>query len=331
MNKIGIILPYYGKFPNYFDLWLASAGKNQDIDFILITDSKVPAYQFPENIKIVIMTISEIRDRVSKEVGFSVSLESPYKLCDYKPTYGAIFEDLLKEYTHWGYCDSDVIFGDLRKFLTDELLAEYDRIYDLGHMSIYKNNYENNRRWKVKDNLYTYTYKEVFRVKHCKMFDERGGMWDIWKQSGASEYIAREEIADIFVNPVEFTTWYSSDPQWYEYNNGSLVGHFTNLKTGEEKIKEFAYIHLQKRRMNNFSKSANLFFIVPNCFLDNLENSDVEVSENYIESSRSKNSMLKRIRGALSKDELVFHLRVAFRRCGYWIKGQGRGIRYQYF
>lgn len=330
MNRVAIILPYYGTFPNYFDIWLYSAGGNSSIDFIIITDSNMDGYKIPENIKVISMSLEEIRKRISKEVDFEVSLESAYKLCDYKPTYGAIFEDLMSEYTHWGYCDSDIVFGDLCKFLTQERLSNYDRIYDLGHLCVYKNNPENNRRWKTKDNLYTYTYIEVFRVRHCKMFDERGGMWDIWKQSGASEFIDRTEIADIFVNPFGFTTWYSRDNQWYEYNGGRLVGHFFD-KNGNERVKEFAYIHLQKRKMQKKCDNLNHFFIIPNGFVNQLEKNIAIQGQKISDDTVVRQSKWKRILGGLQKDELQFHLKVAFRRVKYWVMGKNRGYRYEYF
>ena len=34
MKKIIIIIPYFGEFPNYFDLWMKSVKYNSDIDFL---------------------------------------------------------------------------------------------------------------------------------------------------------------------------------------------------------------------------------------------------------------------------------------------------------
>ena len=38
MNRIAIIIPYFGKFNNYFKFWLESARANQDVDFLVFTD-----------------------------------------------------------------------------------------------------------------------------------------------------------------------------------------------------------------------------------------------------------------------------------------------------
>ena len=51
MKKIIIIIPYFGEFPNYFDLWMKSVKYNSDIDFLLITDNDIT--DKPNNIKII--------------------------------------------------------------------------------------------------------------------------------------------------------------------------------------------------------------------------------------------------------------------------------------
>ena len=45
-------------------------------------------------------------------------------LVEYKPATGHVFADYLGEYTHWGYSDLDIAWGDLPRWITpDELLA----------------------------------------------------------------------------------------------------------------------------------------------------------------------------------------------------------------
>ena len=78
-------------------------------------------------------------------MGFEIVVESGYKLCDFKPALGYIFSDYIKKYDFWGYCDIDIIFGNIRAFMTDDLLNEYDVIsarhdYLTGCFALYKNN-----------------------------------------------------------------------------------------------------------------------------------------------------------------------------------------------
>ena len=51
MNKIAVIMPYFGKMPNYFDLWLQSCHANSQIDWIIVTDNLIK-HDF-NNIKII--------------------------------------------------------------------------------------------------------------------------------------------------------------------------------------------------------------------------------------------------------------------------------------
>ena len=51
MKKIVFICPYFGKLPEYIDVWLKSCEYNKDIDWILITDDKTD-YNYPTNVKV---------------------------------------------------------------------------------------------------------------------------------------------------------------------------------------------------------------------------------------------------------------------------------------
>lgn len=88
------------------------------------------------------------------------------------------------------------MFGDLSKFITDEILEKYDRVLNKGHLAIYKNNE------KVKQYyLLPYSgvsYKEVFESKHHYGFDEIEGLDKLYKENSISQYIPNKSIvADI--------------------------------------------------------------------------------------------------------------------------------------
>lgn len=51
----------------------------------------------------------------------------------------------MKKYEFWGHCDLDIILGNLNDFITEEMLNTYDKIFCLGHMILYKNDYDINR------------------------------------------------------------------------------------------------------------------------------------------------------------------------------------------
>jgi len=50
--KTAIIVPYFGKFPSYFGLWLRSCAINPEIDWLLVTDI-TSDHEFPANVRVV--------------------------------------------------------------------------------------------------------------------------------------------------------------------------------------------------------------------------------------------------------------------------------------
>jgi len=144
MHRILFIIAYIGKFPWYFSYFLHSCRYNLTVDFLIFTDNDDPNLDLPVNVKIIPYSIEQFKTDAAKVLGFEVAIESGYKLCDFKPAYGTIFADYVKDYDFWGYCDIDVIFGNIRAFMTDELLNTHDVIsarhdYLSGCFALYRN------------------------------------------------------------------------------------------------------------------------------------------------------------------------------------------------
>ena len=83
------------------------------------------------------ITFEKLKLIIQNKFDFDIALKAPYKLCDYKPAYGYLFQEYLEGYEYWGYCDVDMIFGNLKRFLPDNVIGEYDKIGHLGHLSLY--------------------------------------------------------------------------------------------------------------------------------------------------------------------------------------------------
>jgi len=61
---IYLFIPYFGKFPNYFQLYLDSASINCDIlRIILITDIDMTEYILPANVKVFNIDFKSVRNR----------------------------------------------------------------------------------------------------------------------------------------------------------------------------------------------------------------------------------------------------------------------------
>jgi len=102
------------------------------------------------------LTLEEFNRRASDGLGMRIAIEPAfrYKLCDFKPTYGVVFSDDLGPFDYWGCSDMDVIWGDIRSFVTDAVLQEHDivtsRVRKLaGHFTLFRNTPSINRTYEL--------------------------------------------------------------------------------------------------------------------------------------------------------------------------------------
>ena len=172
MKSILVIHPYFGKFPDIFPFWLESCILNTSIDFLIVTDQIIETSS--PNIHVLKTTLPDVKKKIENVLNMPVWLEKPYKLCDFRPLYGMVFSEYTKKYDFWGYCDCDLIFGNIRYFLTEEVLNNYDYIMGWGHFHIQRtidDKYEN--VWKTARGLWrNINWKQVFQSDKNEWFDE---------------------------------------------------------------------------------------------------------------------------------------------------------------
>ena len=169
--KIAIIACYFGRLPEYTQAFLLSCENNANIDWIIFSDCDASTIHIPNNVRIIHIELSAIKKKIEDVVGFQISLEKAYKLCDYKPVYGNLFSDYLVGYDFWGYCDLDVIWGKTTHFLTPDVLSSYDKIYLFGHLSIIRNKKEFNSMFMVNEKN-SLSHSIVFSEPKSFYFDE---------------------------------------------------------------------------------------------------------------------------------------------------------------
>ena len=172
MCHIVLLIIYMGDLPWYFPYFLHSCRYNPTIDFLIFTDNQDMSMHLPPNVKIIPYSIEQFKVDAARALGFEVTVESGYKLCDFKPAYGCIFQDYITDYDFWGYCDVDIIFGNIRSFMTDELLNEYNIIsarhdYLTGCFALYRNNPMMRELFKQSKD-----YRKVFTDPRNFFFDE---------------------------------------------------------------------------------------------------------------------------------------------------------------
>lgn len=260
-NKICILIPYFGKFNNYFNLWAYSASKNDFIDFYIISDTcnknKIPKYK---NIHFIESTLEEIKRKFSNFFGFQCRLEKPYKLCDFKPFYYILFPEITRKYEYWGFGDVDLIYGDLAN-LFPKNFNEYDVLFKYGHLMICKNNdLINNLLLSEIDNKVLH---EIYTHDKSFYFDEREySRFSIGKRIGLNVYDNEETIGDIYSYsyPLRLVKKYKTNQELlFKYDEGKLIGY--ELVGNNLISKEYLYIHLQKRKMTNKVREMEAFYI----------------------------------------------------------------------
>ena len=279
MKKCCFIIPYFGKLPNYFPIFLKTCQSNyKNYDWLIFTDDE-EKYILPSNVKILKMTFDDLKSFIQKKFNFKICLETPYKLCDYKPAYGYIFEEYLSKYKFWGHCDLDIILGKLDDFLTEELLEKYDKLFCLGHMILYRNTYENNRVF-MKKYKGEYIYIKSFTTNKITIFDETHGgkknINSIFIENNIPTY-TQDLSLNFKILPTRFTK-ITFNYENYNYNiedykraiyiwkKGKIFRYY---KKDNKLVKEeFMYAHFQQRKMNFDRKILNLntFKIIPNRF-----------------------------------------------------------------
>lgn len=310
-----LIVPYFGNFPNYFQLTLNSCGNNLDFDWLIFTDNQ-EKYNYPSNVKVYNMSFEEFKTLVQnklKKYIEKISLEVPYKLCDYKVTYGYVLNEYLKEYDWWGYCDFDIIFGKLSNFITNDLLSKYDKLFVFGHLTLFRNTEEINTLF-LKEYNGEKLYKKYLEVDNICVFDElwKGSINNIF-ESYNKKIFYKNYSADIYHRSADFkevildleNKKYKIDKKYkgiYLYNEGRIIKIFRHKKRIIEN--EYLYIHLQKRKMNynHITLKEDCFKIIPNSF----ENLEID-----LENINYKNFYkIKRIK--LNKDYIVKKIKYSY-------------------
>lgn len=273
MHKIVLLIAYFGPLPAYSRVFFETLRANPKLELILITDQTLT--NVPENVKVWNMSFSALRDQIQSKFDFPICLDRPYKLCDYKPAYGYIFEEALRDCTFWGHCDLDMVLGDVLRFLPESVLDSYDKIYQLGHLCLYRNTQENNRRFMQPGGM---DYRQVFTTPVICVFDEIIGMHKKFEILGIPAYNARD-CADISPWYYRFLRVEShlTPEQKVNFNYPRQLfycedGHVYRAAQTDVGIvrDEFNYLHFQKRDLRFAQPDASLpraFFITRDGFV----------------------------------------------------------------
>jgi hypothetical protein len=298
--------------------WLQSCACNPTVNWLLVIDDKEADLHIPSNVKVVYKTLPELKAQFQAYFPFPISLDRPYKLCDWKPVYGEVFKDYLNGYDYWGHADfTDVILGDLRRFLTDGLLGSADKIGHVGHMVLYRNTPEVNQRYKipVQDGM---TYERVLGNDTSRAFDENQayGMPAIYRKLGLKEVNLSSMFRDntpIFRSFIveryrSLLTYFMRPlrPCVYEWNRGKLYD--VTVKDGKIQRTEILYVHYMRRKMEYFDGEYDHYYIIPNKFIP----ADFELTPDFVRKA-SKRVLFYKPYFVLRYRNLVAKIKMAMR------------------
>ncbi|ORI85241.1 DUF6625 family protein [Leuconostoc lactis] len=272
-NKAVFIIPHFGKFNNYFQLFLNSVENNPDYNWLIFTDDR-ENYDFPENVEVHYMEFTEFKMLVQSKFDFKVSIEYPYRIADFRPAFGYIFSEYITNFKFWGYSDSDIIVGQLSHFWNDETL---DKIGMLGHATLIRNEKRFREAFKEPINGIE-VYKIVFSENKNHSFDEEfnSSINNIFLNKNYKVDFTEYQANTYTKSSNLFLTFFNFEAKRYNikkeknlfiYRDGKIIN--VRLGKGNEIIEtEYLYIHFQSRKMKQRVNNYEYYKIIPNSFED---------------------------------------------------------------
>lgn len=257
--SICLIIPYFGKFPEWFPLFFETLRRNSTIDFIFFTDCDVSQYNSP-NVTFHSISYDDYVSLVNNKAPIRFAPETPYKLCDIRPLYGLIHYEEIKGYDFYGHTDVDLLFGEIRSFYTDQILSKYDVLSThehliSGHLGLFRNTKVNRTMyaklggWKQKLESSEHIGIDESIIKaYQKPFVPRTLLEKISHRF--FRLSPRLYLKEQYTTPFTHIPWidgttYSNQPDVWYYKDGSI----TNERDGSH---SFMYLHFMNFRSDNY-------------------------------------------------------------------------------
>lgn len=285
MVKTKIINCYFGKLPAMFETWLSTCKINDTFDFLLVTDQIIDCSA--PNIEIVNMSFGQLKELIANKMPFQTMIDKPYKLCDFKVAYGIIFSEYLIGYDFWGYCDNDMLFGDLSHYFTQEVYNKYCKILYLGHLSLYKNVQDINNIVVKENSLIDWSY--VYSSPKVCGVDEDKGIYQLYLKMGIPVYNERiffdidpkssfVKLDNIINKRMGKVLDKNYKKQLLVWQNGKVFRYYSKNKTIYKD--EGVYIHCGGKRIDEIEveEDAQMFVISRNKIIG-LNRSEVKESD----------------------------------------------------
>lgn len=229
---------------------------NASIHWIFYTDCGA-LENCPPNVDIKSVTFSQYYLLVSQKLDIDFKPLHPYKLCDIRPAYGLIHENDLSKYDFWGYGDIDLVYGNIRQFLTAERLAAKDvfsthSTRTSGHFCLIRNcedlkfAFQKIPKWRQKFAMQQHLAMDEKDFSKLFLRHKNSPRWIKKLAAMMDPWLKRAEFTEAYSTPNARIPWIDGRndfPKKWIWENGILK----NDQNGE---REFMYFHFYRWKKN---------------------------------------------------------------------------------
>jgi len=252
LTRVAVIIVYIGDaFPSWFDTFCFSLQASSPLFdyFFFVTEASMR--QVPTNVNIIRITRDNLVSRMvrlddgtntnsqaSSSSSSSLSSSSqhngesdhsqdffkafqtlleiePYVLVEFKPCLGFLFEDYIKDYSHWAFADLDTLLGRAHSLVTPQILKNVDvytasfgdnfRFYTRGQLTIHRNDPYINNLWRSCSHLSQIN-------KRLASFVAKGSKgWNFESAEGCySRVVADHENVSVLVGSTQISDAFSA-------------------------------------------------------------------------------------------------------------------------
>jgi hypothetical protein len=251
-QELIILILYFGKWPEWINLFVESCKWNPEVRWLLYTDCGVVENK-ADNVEYVHLGFDDYKALARERLGIKFDPPDPYKLCDLRPCLGQIHQREIAGHRFFGYGDIDVIYGNIRRFYTDDVLARSNTISThperlSGHFLVLRNTEDIRRAYEripsYRDLLEQPGNKEmdegpftaIFRLSHPDLGGPRSAQPGSDPLQRASLFVERYST---ILSPRGWHDGTMNYPQSWFWKRGSL----TNDRDGQ---REFLYLHFMR-------------------------------------------------------------------------------------
>ena len=242
-----LIAPWFGPWPVWINLYFESCRWNDWVTWLIPTDQEPPENQ-PPNVRFLPMSLDDFVARAGSVARAPLCIPDAYKITDLKPLFGAMFEAEIAGFTHFGYTDHDIIYGQLSCELTPDRLARHEVIsshanLQAGHLSVFQNTARMRNAWRRMPG-----WRKALRNARHVGFDERGfgrrlnpNKWHPpWRRYSALWH-------EMYSMPDRSRAWLDggSNPTRFTWKDG-------HLSEPRNALPEYAYLHFMLWRSNHY-------------------------------------------------------------------------------